>query len=214
MKQCMAGIAFVLVALLAFAPAVSAQTKSVRGTIVSVAGDTMVVKVAGQDMTFKIDKATELTARGAGTAQKAAEAKGAPGVKLGDFAKAGQGVEVEYVDEAGVLKAKSVHSGLAPAEGSMPSEKTGGSVTGAITAISGASVTVKSGDKLETFAVDPKTTILGSGLGTITKKFKDEGKSPTITDLLSVNDQVVVSFKDEAGTKRAHEIRVTQKVAK
>ena len=76
-----------VVALLVAAPAVSAQTKSVRGTIVSVAGETMVLKVAGQDMTFKIDKATELTARGAGTAQKADEAKGAPGVKFGDFAR-------------------------------------------------------------------------------------------------------------------------------
>ena len=60
----------------------------------------------------------------------------------------------------------------------------------------------------------PRPWSSAQGLGTITKKFKDQGKSPTITDLLSVNDQVVVSFKDEAGTKLAHEIRVTQKVAK
>ena len=72
-------------------------------------------------------------------------------------------------------------------------------------------MTVKSGDKLKTFAVDSKTAILGTGLGTITKKFKDEGKLSTIIDLLTVNDQVVVGYKDEAGTKRAHEIRVTQR---
>ena len=41
--------------------------------MVSVTGDTFVVKVAGPDMTFKVDKTTELTARGAGTAQAAAE---------------------------------------------------------------------------------------------------------------------------------------------
>ena len=76
MKQCMAGIAFALVALLVFAPVASAQSKWVRGTIVSVAGDTLVVKVAGNDMTFKVDKSTQLTARGAGKAQTAAEAKG------------------------------------------------------------------------------------------------------------------------------------------
>ena len=117
MKQCMAGIAFALVALLVFAPVASAQSKWVRGTIVSVAGDTLVVKVAGNDMTFKVDKSTQLTARGAGKAQAAAEAKGAAGVKFADFAKAGQGVEVHYKDVGGVLTAIEVHSGLSPAEG-------------------------------------------------------------------------------------------------
>ncbi len=56
--------------------------------------------------------------------------------------------------------------------------------------------------------MDSKTLVVGEGLGTITKQFKDQGKMPTITDLLGVNDQVVVYFKDAAGAKRATEIRV------
>ena len=215
MKQCMAGIAFALVALLVFAPAASAQSKWVRGTIVSVAGDTMVVKVAGNDMTFKVDKSTQLTARGAGKAQAAAEAKGAAGVKFSDFAKAGQGVEVHYKDVGGVLTAIEVHSGLAPAEGTAPAaESTGGSVRGTITAISNASVTVKGDAQDWTFTVDPKTLVLGTGMGTITRQFKEQGKSPTISDLLGVNDTVVVNFKEAAGAKRAAEIRVLAKAAK
>ena len=214
MKKVLAVVAVALVAALVCAPVTSAQSKWVRGTVVSVAGDTLVVKVAGSDMTFKVDKSTTLTARGAGKAQAAAEAKGAAGVKFADFVKAGMGVEVHYKDVGGVLTALDVHSGLAPSEGSAPAETTGGSARGAITAISGSSVTVKSGDADWTFTVDPKTSIVGQGLGTITRQFKEQGKAPTVTDLLGVNDQVVVYFKDGAGAKRANEIRVISKAAK
>ena len=65
-----------------------------------------------------------------------------------------------------------------------------------------------------TFTVDPKTLVLGTGMGTITRQFKEQGKSPTITDLLGVNDRVVVYFKEAAGAKRASEIRVMAKAAK
>jgi len=181
---------------------------------VSVSGDTLVVKVAGSDMTFKVDKSTTLTARGAGKAQAAAEAKGAEGVKFADFVKAGMGVEVHYKDVGGVLTAIEVHSGLAPAEGSAPAETSGGSARGTITAMSNASITVKGDAQDWTFTVDPKTSIVGQGLGTITRQFKEQGKAPTITDLLGVNDQVVVYFKEAAGAKRANEIRVITKAAK
>ena len=219
MRKLTTCVAFALVALLAFAPVTSAQTKYVRGTVVSVAGDTFVVKAGGKDMTFKVDKATELTARGAGTAQRKAEAAGAPGVKFADFVKPGVGVEVHYKDVGGTLVATDVHSGLPPTEGTAPagtesSEATGGSVRGALSAISPASVTVKSGDQELVFTVDSKTSVVGQGLGTITRQFKEQGKAPTIPDLLQVNDQVVVYFKEAAGAKRASEIRVIAKAAK
>jgi hypothetical protein len=215
MKKVLAVVAVALVAALVCAPVASAQSKWVRGTVVSVSGDTLVVKVAGSDMTFKVDKATTLTARGAGKAQAAAEAKGAAGVKFADFVKAGQGVEVHYKDVSGVLTAIEVHSGLSPAEGSAPAaESTGGSARGTISAISGSSVTVKSAEADWTFTVDPKTAVVGQGLGTITRQFKEQGKAPTITDLLGVNDQVVVYFKEAAGAKRANEIRLIAKAAK
>lgn len=211
MKKVLAVVAVALVAALVCAPVTSAQTKWVRGTVVSVAGDTLVVKAAGSDMTFKVDKSTTLTARGAGKAQAAAEAKGAAGVKFADFVKPGMGIEVHYKDAGGVLTAIDVHSGLAPTEGSAPAETSGGSARGTITAVGGSSVTVKSGDGDLTFTVDPKTSVVGQGLGTITRQFKEQGKAPTITDLLGVNDQVVVYFKDVAGAKRASEIRVLAK---
>ena len=212
MKQVLAVVALAVVAALVAAPAAVAQTKTVRGTVVSVTGDTLVVKVAGQDMTFKVDKATEVQARGAGTAQRKAEAAGAPGVKFTDFVKAGEGAEVSYKEAAGVMTATFVRAGLPPAEGKLPEpEAPHGSVKGAISAITASSLSVTAGDKVETFVIDSKTLVLGQGLGTITKKFQAEGKAPAVTDLLKVNDQVVVSFKEEAGAKKANEIRVTQK---
>ena len=215
MRQVLTVVAIALVVSLVWAPVTSAQTKYVRGTVVSVTGDTFVVKAGGTDMTFKVDKATELTARGAGKAQAAAEAKGATGVKFADFVKAGQGVEVHYKDVGGVLTAVEVHSGLTPAEGTAPAaEATGGSARGTITAISNASITVKGDAQEWTFTVDPKTNVMGAGLGTITRQFKEQGKAPTLADLLSVNDQVVVNFKEAGGAKRASEIRVTVKAAK
>ena len=211
MRHVLAVVAVAVVVSLVLAPVAMAQTKWIRGTVVSVTGDTFVVKAAGNDMTLKVDKTTQVTARGAGTAQRKAEQAGQAGIKFSEFVKPGMGVEVHYKDVGGVLMAEEVHSGLPPVESSAPAEAVGGSARGTISAISAASVTLKAADKEWVFEVDSKTLVLGEGMGTITRQFKDQGKMPTITDLLKVNDQVVVYFKDAANAKRASEIRVMQK---
>jgi hypothetical protein len=155
-----------------------------------------------------------LTARGAGTAQRKAEEVGAAGVKFTEFVKPGMGVEVHYKDLAGVLTATDIHSGLAPSEGAAGPATPGGSARGTVAAVGGASITVKGADKEWTFAVDPKTMVVGQGLGTITRQFKAEGKSPTIPDLIGVNDQVIVYFQEAGGAMTAREIRVMAKAAK
>jgi hypothetical protein len=214
MKHALVVVAVVLAASLVFAPVASAQTKWVRGTVVSVGADTVTVKAAGGEMTFKVDKNTLLTARGAGTAQREAEKMGASGVKFTEFVKAGMGVEVHYTDAAGVLTATEIHSGLTPSEGSASPAASGGSVRGTIAVVSNSSITVKGADKDWTFTVDPKTAVVGTGLGTINKQFKEKGVSPTLTDLLGANDKVIVYFKEAGATPRASEIRVTAKAAK
>lgn len=214
MRYVLAVVLVALVASLVFVPLASAQEKWVRGNVVSIAADTVTVKVMGKDMAFKVDKSTQLTARGAGTAQRQAEAKGAAGVKLTDFVKPGGGVEVHYKDVAGVLMAVEIFSGIVVNEGSAaPEPTTGGSARGLITAVSASSITVKGTDKDWTFTVDSKTTVVGHGLGTITQKFKEEGKKPGITDLLGVNDRVIVYYKEGTGTL-ASEIRLTDKALK
>lgn len=211
MKNVLTVVAAALAVSLVWAPMTSAQTKWVRGNVVSVTGDTLVVKAEGSDWTFKVDKSTVLTARGAGRAQRQAEAAGAAGVTFADFVKPGMGVEVHYRDVSGVLMATDVHSGLPPTAGSAPAASAGGSARGTIAAVAPASVTLKAEDKEWAFTVDSKTLVLGEGMGTITKQFKDQGKMPAITDLLGAGDQVVVYFKSGAEAKRATEIRVIKK---
>ena len=77
MRHGLAVVAATLAVSLVWVPMTSAQTKWVRGNVVSVTGDTLVVKAEGSDWTFKVDKSTVLTARGAGKAQRQAEATGA-----------------------------------------------------------------------------------------------------------------------------------------
>ncbi len=211
MRQSSAVVVLALVALLVCAPGAYSQTKWVRGNVVSVTGDTLVVKAEGSDWTFKVDKSTVLTARGAGTAQAKAEKVGQAGVKFADFVKPGMGVEVHYKDVSGVLMTVEVRSGLPPTEGSAPAASAGGSARGTIAAIAPASLTLKAEDKEWAFMVDSKTLVLGEGMGTITKRFQDQGKMPAITDLLGAGDQVVVYFKSGAEANRATEIRVMKK---
>ena len=60
----------------------------------------LLVKAEGKDWTFKVDKSTVLTERGAGKAQAKAEAAGQAGVKFADFVKPGMGVEMLEVPQA------------------------------------------------------------------------------------------------------------------
>jgi len=214
MRHVVAVALFALVASLVCAPVASAQLNWVRGTVVSTVGDTVVVTVTGKDMTFKVDKTTELMARGSGAAQRKAEQEGAEGVKLTDFVKPGVGVEVQYKDVGGVLRATAIHSGVTVPQGAPSDEVKGSSTRGAITALANNSISVKAADKVSMFVVDAKTIVVGTGMGTITAKFKAEGKSPTITDLLGAGDQVIVYYKEAGGAMRASEIRVMTKAAK
>ncbi len=204
-----------LVVSLAAAPAASAQTKWVRGTVASVGPDSVTVTVTGTSMTFKVTGKTELTARGAGTAQRKAEEAGAKGVRFADFVKPGDGIEVHYTEAAGVMTATDIHSGIAPSEGAMgPSAPDRGSARGSVTAVTGTSLSIKSGDEAWTFAVDPKTVVQGHGFGTLGRQMAAQSKALTIPDLLGVNDVVVVYFREAGGTKLAGTVRVVKKAAK
>ena len=203
-----------LVVSLAAAPAASAQTKWVRGTVATVGPDSVTVTVTGTSMTFKVTGKTELTARGAGTAQRQAEAAGAKGVKSADFVKPGMGIEIHYTEAAGVMTATDIHSGLAPSEGAMGPSADRGSARGFVTAVTGASLSVKGGDQAWTFTVEPKTTVVGHGFGTRSREMATAGKAPTIPDLVGVDDLVVVYFKNAGGAKLASGIRVVKKAAK
>ena len=212
MRHVLVVLAIAVVASLVFAPVASAQGKVVRGKVVAVGADTLTVNVAGNDMTFKVDKETDLVARGAGTAQREAEKEGAAGVTFGKFVKPGDGVEVHYKETAGAMMATEIRAGIAVPEAGAVSVP-GGSGRGSVIDVAADSITVK-GENEWKFMIDSKTVVIGRGVGTMTKQMKQKGQAPTVKDLVGVGDTVVVSFKEVGGVMRAHEIRIVSKAVK
>lgn len=214
MRHVLVVLAIAVVASLVFAPVASAQGKVVRGKVVAVGTDSVTVNVAGTDLIFKVDKETDLVARGAGTAQREAEREGAPGVALGKFVKPGEGVEVHYTEAAGAMTATEIRAGIAvPGGAAMEMAAPSGSARGSVTDIAADSITVK-GDKEWTFMINSKTVVIGRGVGTMTKQMKEKGQAPTVKDLVGVGDTVVVSFKEVGGAMQASEIRIAAKAVK
>jgi hypothetical protein len=213
MRHVVTVVAVAVMASLLFVPVASAQSKWARGNVVSVGPDTVTVAVMGKDMAFKVTKDTELIARGAGTAQQQAEEKGQPGVKLVDFVKPGAGVEIEYKEAAAVMTATVIRSGVSVGAGATSSDVSGGAMRGSVSAVSGNSITVSDGKKDWVFAVDAKTKVVGTGLGTLNEKLKAQGKAATVPDLVAVKDKVFIYYQ-EGPSPRASEIRVTLKAVK
>jgi hypothetical protein len=201
-------------ALAVAASPVLAQSKTVRGTVTAVAGDSVTVKTLDKDMTFKVDAKTDVIAKGGSTATRAAQAAGAAGPKLGDIIKVGEGIEVTYTEEAGVMHAKqirgdvSVPSAAKPAAAAAPSGAKQ-KATGKVTAVAGDSVTVNSGGKDWIFKVDAKTDVIARGGSTATRAAQAAGAAgPKLGDIIKVGEEVEVEFHDMAGVNHATAIRV------
>jgi hypothetical protein len=196
----------VLALLFAHATASAQGTKTVRGTVTATAPDAITVKVGERDMTFKVDSSTAVTARGGSTATREARAEGQPGAPFTSLVKAGQGVEIEY-REAGMLASKIR---VFPAPPPPPSPRAM-SASGVVTAVSASSLAIKGTAGESTFAIDEKTAVVGSGLGTKSKSMKGAGEKSALTDFVQTGDNVSVRYTEADGTKRASEVRVTRK---
>lgn len=209
MKRVSGVLAVCLVALLGVVPAALAQAKWVRGTVSSVAADTLTVKVGDKEMTFKVDQSTELIARGAGTAMREAQRAGEPGVKFGEFVKPGEGVEVHYTGSGATMTATEIRTGVtARGEGqASPVGTSGTSLRGTVSAMTGNSITVKAAGQETKLTVTPETRVIGTGVGTKTREMKQQGKAPSVMDLVGMGDTVIVTVQ---GTT-ASEIRIASK---
>ena len=96
-----------LVTWLAPLPVAAQQEKTARGTVTSVAGNTLSVKAGTSEMKFAVDAKTIVTAEGGGTANRAAAEKGT-GPKLSELVKVGEAVEVSYHETGATLHAVRV----------------------------------------------------------------------------------------------------------
>lgn len=209
----------VLAAAVVASPALS-QTKWVRGPVTAIGADSITVTVKGEATTFMVEPATKLIARGAGTAQRAAEKQGKPGMKLADFVKVGTNVEVHFKDAAGTKTATEIRPVMSGEEASAPEEKepaapaSGSSVTGSVVSVANESVVVKADGKDMTFAVTPKTRVVGRGIGTKARELASAKKPAVVTEFLKVSDIVMVYFTEGGATPTATNIRLVERIAK
>jgi hypothetical protein len=208
MSRVVGAVAIALALAVAFPTWTSAQDKTATGTISSVSASSLVVKVAGQDMTFAVDAKTTVETRGAGTADRKAEAAGTAGPKITDLLKAGQNVEVTYMAMGSMNHATKVRTvASVPADGGskMAAAPTKTS-TGTVSTVSASSITINASAGAQTFAVDGSTKVVGQGMGTAAAA---AGGKAAFTDLVAAGDRVSVTYH-EAGMHAA-EVRVTAK---
>ncbi|HEU4938616.1 MAG TPA: DUF5666 domain-containing protein [Vicinamibacterales bacterium] len=198
--------------LVSTAPAL-AQTKTVRGKVTTVGANTITVNVAGKDMTFNVDVKTNVVARGGTTKSRQAQAAGKTGPGVADVLKAGDPVEVVYHEKEmhadTVRVVPSVPSGEAPPP--PPPAPKAMTATGVVSAVSGNTLTIKEKTGDATFTVDTKTVVSGRGFGTAGRKLENAGGKPTLGEFVKEGDTVSVTYVEEGGTKKASNVRVTQK---
>ena len=200
-----------------FAPQAAAQeTKSARGTVTAISGGSITVKAAEQELKFTVDPKTVLTASGAGSADRKAEAAGKPGLLLADFIKAGDAVQVTYQETGGTMRATRIQrvnsagsgGGSTSGDRSELSSGTVDSLSGTTLAISGSA---GSGSFKQSFTVDATTKVVAMGASTAASA---TGGKVALGDFVGVGDQVTVRYHKVGTGLHADEVRVRAKAPK
>ena len=194
-------------------PVYAQDTKSARGTITAIVGDTVTVKAGTQELKLMVDAKTTVVTEGGGTATRAATAKGAAGPKLTELLKVGENVEVSYREAGGVLHATNVRrvssagaggGGTSDQKAAEKSETANGNVTDVTQTALTITGSGSGGTKFtQTYTIDANTKVVGEGVGTAASKGK-----VTITDLVRKGDPVTVTYTASGSTVRATEVRV------
>ena len=163
-------------------------------------------------MKFTIDNSTTITAPGAGTKTRKAQAEGAK-PKASELLSAGTPVEVKYHDMGGTMHAASIRAiaSAGAAGGSVMADKPPAkTASGTVKSVSGSSLTITDAGKDMTFTVDKDTKAIGKGLGT---KGAPTGGKLAVTEAISTGDTVSVTYHDMGGTMHAATVRVTTKAS-
>jgi len=210
MRRLLIGLGCAVALMVGTATASAQPTKNVKGTLTAVSGNSITVKGPDGDVTLAIDRQTKVVTPGGSTATKAAKTEGKEGPGVTEILKTGQAVDVDYHEQGMHAAAiRTMAKVPAPAAPAAPAPKAQ-TVSGVVSAVTGTSLTVK-GTEEWTFTADAKTTVQGTGVGTASKKLVDEGKKPTLLELVHEGDTVSVTFHDMDGTKHAAVVRITRK---
>jgi hypothetical protein len=194
--------------------AAAQDTKSARGTVTAVAGDSITVKAAERELKFTVDPKTQLIAAGAGTAERKADAAGKPGPRLGDFVKAGDAVEVSYQETGSTMRASTIRKvNSAGSGGGSISGDRAETANGTVDSISGSTIAISGsaaggGSFKQSFTVDATTKVIALGAGTAAAA---KGGKLVLTDFVGVGDQVTVSYRKAGSALHAEEVRVRAK---
>jgi hypothetical protein len=195
-------------------PTGAQDTREAQGTVSAVTPTSISIKVKDQVMTFNVDEKTQVTARGASTQTRAAQAEGRKGPDLPSLVKVGEGVEIRYHEQG--MHAASIRVLPGPVEGSISEKQETETapkrtLNGTVSALTGTSLTVKTKDGDVTFAIDQKTQVIGKGLGTAGRKKTEAGEKPVLADFVAVGDDVRVVYHEMGDVKHASEVNVTRK---
>jgi Domain of unknown function (DUF5666) len=190
------------------------ETRSARGTVTAISGDSITVKAAERELKFTVDSKTQLTASGAGTADRKAEAAGKPGVRVTDFVKTGDAVEVTYQETGSTMRASNIRRVSSAGGGSTSGERTE-TANGTVDSISGTTLVISGqtggGSFKQTFAVDGATQVIAVGASTAAAA---KGGKVSLTDFVGIGDQVTVSYRKAGSGLHADEVRVRSKAPK
>lgn len=194
------------------APALAGD-KVATGTITTIGGKSLTVKVGDQNMAFNVDTKTTVQARGASSKASRLAAAGKPGPHLNDVLQPGQPVAVTYSEMAGALRAseiKAIPKVPAHANASAIVDKRS---AGTVKAIGTDWITIGGssggGAKFEqTFKVDAKTLVFAKGASTAVAA--KGGRAP-LTDLVKSGDHVTVSYRASGNELLASDVHVRVK---
>jgi hypothetical protein len=192
-------------------PAIAKDAQVARGTIATITGGSITLKVADRDMTFHVDKTTLVKARGASTKADRASAAGKSGLHLNDLLQTGQSVAVTYIEADGGFRATEITTLRASASNaSGQAEMTS---IGVVKSVGPDSITItgRSGGGAsfeQTLKVDGATRVLAHGAGTAVAA---RGGSAPISELVGGGDHVSVWYHKKGSGLIASEVRVTAK---
>jgi len=190
-----------------------AESKTARGTVAVIGGESLTVNVSGHDMKFSIDSKTSVQAKGGSTKSAKAAATGKQGVHLDELLTTGQPVAVTYTDEGGALHATAIRT-IPKA----PAADSGNAVmkaTGIVKALGGDWITIdgRSGGGAsfeQTFKIDPATKVFGKGAGTAAAA---AGGRMSLKDAVANGDHVSISYRKVGDALHASDVYVTAKAA-
>jgi hypothetical protein len=215
MQAMLLGVTFAALSVMWFPTpyAFAADTRVARGTVVSIGGSSLSIKVRDEEMRFSIDPKTVVEARGAGTKTRSAQARGKSGPDLNEVLAVGQAVAVTYHELNGVLHASVVRAMPAAGVGTSGTEPEYMTSAGTVQIVAPNSLTLTGSGGggstfTQTFGIDERTKVFAKGAGTAAAA--TGGRLP-FTQIVSSGDHVNVSYHKVGDALLASEVRVTMK---